>query len=175
MHLALESGLQDFVEQKPVGYTTGYAATESFGRIVRRTALARNSTNEADKLLRDESQARAPRALAAGGFGNAAAALPARPITFGPGDNPLHCKPAGMSDLVAVAARWVSGAVRRYVDAWRWHRRARATYLALRDLDARTLRDLGLHRSEILSVAREVGGEVDATRVLSMNGSHRCS
>ena len=46
-------------------------------------------------------------------------------------------------------------------------REARATYLALRDLDARTLHDIGLHRSEILSVALELGGAFEATRVQS--------
>jgi len=174
MQLAHESDLQDSVEQKAVGNTTRYAVTESFGRIAHRTAIARNSTNEADKLLRDKSQARALRALAAGGFGNAnaaKAALPMRPIAFASGDSPLLYKTAGMRDLIAVAARWVSTAVWRYVDAWRRRQQVRATYLALCKLDARMLLDIGLHRSEVLSIAAEVGGEVEATRVHSMNNS----
>jgi len=45
--------------------------------------------------------------------------------------------------------------------AWmRRRRHAFDTYSALRALDTRTLRDLGLDRSEILSVAHEAAGFV---------------
>ncbi len=41
----------------------------------------------------------------------------------------------------------------------------RATALALAALDSRTLRDLGFDRSEVRSVAAELGGDVHTTRV----------
>lgn len=163
-------------------YEDRKTATESFGRIGRCIASATpvllaaglRSANEADISSRVEFEAMALRARAANGFGDADAAmvaLPARPIVFAPGDSPFLYKTAGMRDLFAVAARWVSGTVRRYVDAWRRHQQARATYLALRELDAHMLRDLGFQRSEILSIAAEVSGEIEATRVHSLINS----
>ena len=47
---------------------------------------------------------------------------------------------------------------------WARHRRAADTYAALSTLDTCTLRDIGLHRSELLSVAAEISGEAERTR-----------
>lgn len=58
----------------------------------------------------------------------------------------------------------VDGSVR----TWQRYQRRRAMhaiYGALRELDDRTLHDLGFHRSEILSVAAEATGEAEWTRV----------
>jgi len=44
-------------------------------------------------------------------------------------------------------------------------REMRGIYRALHELDDRTLRDLGFHRCEILSVAAEAVGEAEWTRV----------
>jgi uncharacterized protein YjiS (DUF1127 family) len=55
--------------------------------------------------------------------------------------------------------------LRRAWERHRRHRDTRAIFNALSVLDDRALHDLGFHRSEILSVAAEVTGEADRTRV----------
>lgn len=52
------------------------------------------------------------------------------------------------------------------------HRQARDVYDALRELDDRALRDLGFDRSELTSVAAEVAGEAECTRVRSLLTRH---
>ena len=51
---------------------------------------------------------------------------------------------------------------------WRRHRRASDVYSALRELDTRTLRDIGLDRSEIASVAREIAGLAERQRLATL-------
>lgn len=53
---------------------------------------------------------------------------------------------------------------RQVVADWRRRRDEHATYRALSGLDPRTLRDIGLDRSEARSVAAELGGRADRTR-----------
>ncbi len=73
---------------------------------------------------------------------------------------------AGFFGEIIVAAIQAAGAiVRRALARYRQYRQERDTYDALRQLDDRTLRDLGLHRSEISSVAAEFMGEAEYTRV----------
>lgn len=55
--------------------------------------------------------------------------------------------------------------VRGPMAAWRRRRVERLTDQALRQLDARLLRDLGLDRSEAGSVACELSGSAERTRV----------
>src|SRR5436190_23742543 len=55
------------------------------------------------------------------------------------------------------------------------HRRriaARNLRAALRDLDDRTLRDLGFHRDEISSVVAELGGDAMPTRVRTLRDAY---
>ena len=54
--------------------------------------------------------------------------------------------------------------LRRMQARWERRRRAAETYLALRALDTQTLRDIGLHRSELLSIAAELSGDAQSTR-----------
>jgi uncharacterized protein YjiS (DUF1127 family) len=68
---------------------------------------------------------------------------------------------------IAAALRRVAAVAARMRAQWQRRRKARATYLALSRLDSRTLRDLGFDRSEIQSVAAEISGSADSTRVLT--------
>jgi GNAT superfamily N-acetyltransferase/uncharacterized protein YjiS (DUF1127 family) len=69
-----------------------------------------------------------------------------------------------IAQVLASALRSVSAVVSRALATYRQQRHARDTYLALRKLDAWTLRDLGFDRSELSSVAAEVTGAADRTR-----------
>lgn len=65
-------------------------------------------------------------------------------------------------------AHLAAQAGRRALAAWRRQRDEHATYRALSGLDARTLRDIGLDRSEARSIAAELGGRADRTRVQAL-------
>ena len=76
-------------------------------------------------------------------------------------------------------AQSIAGALRRIAAIgaslhaeWRRKSKERATFRALNRLDARTLRDLGFDRSELTSVAAEVAGEAECTRVRSLLTRH---
>jgi uncharacterized protein YjiS (DUF1127 family) len=69
---------------------------------------------------------------------------------------------------VEAALRALGAWVARGLARWKRQREARAVYLALHQLDARTLHDLGLGRSEILSVAYEFAGATESTRAHSV-------
>lgn len=86
-------------------------------------------------------------------------------IAFAPGDSPLLHKTSGMRELFADIAQVVAAVSRRIYGTWRQRQQAWATYRALRDLDARTLRDIGIDRSELRSIAAEVSGAIEVNRV----------
>ena len=73
-------------------------------------------------------------------------------------------RPQRWTDDLSAALQTITGAWQRHAAEARRRRQARANYLALFELDVWTLRDLGLHRSELLSVASELSGTVEATR-----------
>lgn len=73
----------------------------------------------------------------------------------------------GVQLLAGLAARLfarLEQAVERLGRQWAREREQRLTEAALRQLDARTLRDIGLTRGEVASAAAEHAGIVEATR-----------
>lgn len=72
-----------------------------------------------------------------------------------------------IGEAVASAIRAVLSAVREANTRRRRRRQANAIRDALYELDDLTLRDLGFHRSEIASVAAEVTGAAERTRMRS--------
>lgn len=76
-------------------------------------------------------------------------------------------RPAPLRALQAVA-----DLLRRHRAAWRRQAQARQTHLALRELDERSLRDLGFDRSELGSLAAEIDGQAGPTRVRVLQAFH---
>ena len=77
-----------------------------------------------------------------------------------------------LGEIVVEAFRAAGAVARRAYVRYRQHRRARAIHATLRELDDHTLRDLGLDRSEIRSVAAELTGEAERTRVRVLQSSY---
>jgi uncharacterized protein YjiS (DUF1127 family) len=110
-------------------------------------------------------QAYAMHALAGNGFGDAAIfpieqrlkSVDARPRS--------RTRPDGLAAILAAVHSLIQDLVRPVVAWWKRRQQASATYTALSELDARTLRDLGFDRSELSSVAAEIAGDVRSTRV----------
>lgn len=118
--------------------------------------------------LRNDSEASALRVFAGNGFGDAAIGRTEPHVLF-TSYQLYHAARAHSSyqlrEIVKVALQAAGDLWRQIVAEWKRRQCAKATYAALRALDPRILRDLGFHRSELLSVAAEVAGAADSTRV----------
>ena len=77
-----------------------------------------------------------------------------------------------IGEFIVAAIRAAGTIVRRAYASHRQRRQARHAYDALRQLDDHMLRDLGFDRSEIASVAAEVTGAAERTRVRALLTSH---
>ncbi len=121
--------------------------------------------------MRNAIDAYAMHAFAANGFGDAdvggAAPLPVRPGDRLDRHADAH-RASRSTRIVEASLRIAAALARRLVDRWSRWRKAHETFHALRELDARTLRDLGLDRSEILSAVAEIAGDADPTRARSI-------
>lgn len=73
-----------------------------------------------------------------------------------------HDARPALLDCIGIALEQLAASLRRLSAELERRQRIRDTYLALRELDARTLRDLGFHRSEIRSIAHDVAGTAAA-------------
>ena len=124
--------------------------------------------------LRNDSEATALRVFAGNGLGDAAIGHTEAHLLLtsvelyhaARAQRSAHLREIGKAALQAAAELW-----HRVNAKWKRRQCARATYAALRDLDARILSDLGFHRSELLSVAAEVAGIAESTRVSVRHGS----
>ena len=98
----------------------------------------------------------------------------------GSAGNDATCENAAISandtftfSTIIVAAIHAVGAIARRAHArHRQRHEAKVIYDTLWDLDDRMLRDLGFDRSEITSVAAEVAGQAERTRVRALLMSH---
>lgn len=146
----------------------------SVGRVKRtysvaeRDAPASNDAQYKASATNDELTAWARRAAASSGFGDAVTGSP----RVAPAPDALHLaravraeRHAAFAEIIAALMTAMNDAIRGVIARWKRIRSERETFRALHALDARTLRDLGIDASELRSVAMEVSGATDPTRV----------
>jgi uncharacterized protein YjiS (DUF1127 family) len=172
-----------FLQCLPIPRAAEHEARRRADDLDWRLAQRARTTTAANEPLVDNHHGWARHALAANGFGDAVvveapsaadlagpapATPPARTVT-GPAaaTPPARIVPGRAGPWQAIAG--LAAAMRHALTAWRRHRAARATEVALHELDDRALRDLGLDPSEIRSVASEVAGLADPTRAHAMH------
>ena len=111
---------------------------------------------------RNEIDAQALRTFAGNGFGDAAIGR-TQPHVLLDSVELYHLarehRSYKLREIVEAMLQAVGDFARQMVTRWKRQQQARATYLALRGLDSHILRDLGFHRSELMSVAAEVAGQ----------------
>ena len=154
---------------------TALDIAESFGRIRRRyppaTASPRNVSgshaNRSNAATRDEFETSTLRVFAGNDVCRAAVDRTKQHVRSSSASL-YHAAHAHRSikvmQIVERTLRAVGAALERMIIKWRQRRLERATYLALRGLDDRTLRDLGFHRSEIRAIAAEVDRDAEYSR-----------
>ena len=80
-----------------------------------------------------------------------------------------------LGEIIAAAIGTVVAIARRMRARYRRQREARAVRDALHSLDDHALRDLGFHRSEIGSIAAEMTGTAERTRIRVPPAAHGAS
>jgi uncharacterized protein YjiS (DUF1127 family) len=139
--------------------------------LARFTAASNDAAYVTDSDRAAELDGWARRAASANGFGDARAVaqvMPEGPDAYRLAIDARAARSASLAAILATLVAAVSAAGHRVYASWSRARSARATYRALRELDTRTLHDLGLDRSEMRSMAAEIAGESDRTRVQAL-------
>jgi uncharacterized protein YjiS (DUF1127 family) len=146
--------------------------------VILRRGTPGNDAAYEDPAVSD-AEAWARHALAANGFGDGAGVGDGA-ITDAPSARPTsyelyhaaraHCS-FTLGEIIVALMQALAVFARQALARHRQRRRARSTYDALRQLDDRTLRDLGFERSEIRSVVAEMIEEVEYTRVRALRSS----
>ena len=118
---------------------------------------------------REPVEAWARHAVAANGFG----ATPEVVALTKPGAWDVHeaaraQRAYALGEIMVALMAHVADVARAVAARWAQRRRARAIHAAFSELDDHMLRDLGLHRSEIGSLAAEVTGDAERTRKLAL-------
>jgi uncharacterized protein YjiS (DUF1127 family) len=133
------------------------------------TIIARHGPAGNDATIsEDDGEPWALHASAANGFGHVAtndSTSSVRPTSY-----EVHCAGRAyrsfiLGEIIVAAIRTVAATARRAYARLLQRRRSRAIYDALRELDDRTLHDIGFERSEIGSVAAEMTRKAEQTRL----------
>jgi len=135
-----------------------------------RIDASRPAVNDAEFSSAAELDAWARRTLAANGFGHADVPAPATAVAAAgglPSEAPLPRSASFRQICVAIGEALVE-ATARFATRWREHRALRRTYRALADLDERTLKDIGFGPNEAGSIATELAGQAERTRIQAL-------
>jgi uncharacterized protein YjiS (DUF1127 family) len=138
--------------------------------FLRRGPAVGDATRGNAVIPKDEVASWAQHSLAANGFGDVArdeASSAPRTSYRLHQDARVH-RSLTLGEIIVAAIRAVGAIARRAYARHRLRRQARATYDTLRQLDDRTLRDLGFDRSEIRSVVAQLTGEAEYTHVRAL-------
>ena len=143
--------------------------------ILRHGPAGNDAACEDPAISKDDSEPWARHALAANGFGDVGitdTAPSARPASYDMYHAVRAHRSLALGQIIIAAIKAVEAFARRALARHKQRRQARVAYDALHQLDDRTLRDLGFDRSEIMSLAAEVTGEAECTRVRALQTSH---
>jgi uncharacterized protein YjiS (DUF1127 family) len=143
--------------------------------VLRRGPAGNDATCEDPAISTDEVERRAQCARAANGLGDVATLdtpTSARQTSHAPDQAAGALRSFTLGEIIVVMLQAVGAIARRVHARHKQRREARAIYDALRQLDDRTLHDLGFDRSEMTSVAAEVTGEAERDRVRALLTSH---
>lgn len=153
----------------------GARALDNAPLVSRNTQPSDNATADHLAIDVDEIEGWARQARGANGLGNVEAdapAAPARPTSYELYRAARIDRAFTLAEIIAEMV-WAVGAIaRRAYAGYRRRRDADALSDTLRQLDDRMLRDLGFDRSEIRSVAAEVTGEAETTRLRVLLAHH---
>lgn len=143
-----------------------------------RLNASKPAVNDEDFSGAAELDAWARRAFAANGFGDANVAAPA--AAAGPGAIEVHAdalkfRSASFWAICFAIGEALGTALDRTVTRWREQRDLRRTYRALCNLDARTLKDIGFGQHEAGSIAAELAGRAERTRMQALRSLRELS
>jgi uncharacterized protein YjiS (DUF1127 family) len=128
-----------------------------------RVDTTRPAVNDDDFSGAAELDAWARRTFAANGFGDAEVAPAAAAGSVG---DPR--RRASIAQIVLAIGTAIADAAGRLVARWRERREMRGTYKALAELDAQTLKDIGFGPHEAGSIAAELAGRAERTRMQAL-------
>jgi uncharacterized protein YjiS (DUF1127 family) len=136
-----------------------------------RLDASRPAVNDADFSGAAELDGWARRVFAASGFGDADLAGPAAdaaPQATELQASALPHRSAPFWAICVAAGEAIGAALERGRSRWREYRALRRTYQALSDLDERTLKDIGFGAQEAGSIAAELAGRAERTRIQAL-------